>query len=297
MNVNFTQKIGMTLLEKGEILIKDIKLKGELGYQRAIEEGRLDRLRASYEKHGYLEDKRIVLNPQNEPVEGQHRVRVLSENGIKKVDYIRYSYDTPEDESKHFCLLNNWDPTLRPKDDWHGKLGSGDPIAQILYHLNTDENSILYGKIHLRGYEGIWKFRIPQALLLINYTLGIYRPWSRERERVTYDKLIYFAYDNIRQTINRVLGWFNDAFGLPSESTLSPYKATIFRTLLRFYRQLEIQHKLETDKGKTASINRMSKFDFSNAAFLKSDEFTKLMSLVAFYNHGRKKNERLRLDN
>lgn len=288
----FDDKIAMTLVEKGEISVEDIKLKEqEEGYQRAIEKGRLDRLRTSYEKHGYLEDKRIVLNPNNEPVEGQHRVRVLRENGIKKVDFIRYSYDTPEDEWRHFCLLNNWNPTLAKKDEWHARLGSGDRAAEILYQLNSDEGSILYGKIGLRGFDGYWKFRIPQVLLLVNYSLGIHDIWSRTRERISYDKLIYFSYNDIRQTINSILGWFNNCFGLPSESSPRPYKATIFRPLLKFYHQLDIQHKLETEKSKTGTINKMKQFDFSDPTFVKADEFTKLVNLVSFYNHAKRKKD------
>jgi len=296
MRKAFDDKIGMSVLEKGEILVKDIVLREELKYQRAIQEKRLDKLRTSYEKHGYLQDKRIVLNPRNEPVEGQHRTIILRENGIKKVDYIRYSYDTPEDEWKHFCLLNNWNPTLGTKDDWHAKLGSGDPIARILYQLNTDETSALRGNIFLRGCEGKYKFPIPQVLLLINYSLGVYRPWSRERERISYERLAHFDYNNIRQTIHHVLGWFNAAFGLPSESTVTPYKATTFRVLIRFYRLLEVQHKLRTDKSKEASIKRMGKFDFTEPSFLKANEFTRLINLVGFYNRKAHKKDYLRLE-
>jgi len=295
MEKSFDDRIGMTLVEKGEILVEDIVLKEEKEYQREVKPAKLAKLRTSVEKYGYLEDKRIVLNPADEPVEGQHRVIILRENGVTKVDFIRYRYDTPEDEWKHFNMLNNWDPTLASKDDWHGKFGGGNPLAKILYRLNSDDTSILYGKIHLRGSEGKWKFHIPQALLVINYTLGIYRMWSREREIVTYDKLAHFTYNNIRQAVNSVLGWFNDVFGLPSETTLIPYKATIFRALLRFYRQLDLQHKLQTTKSREATIKRLKKFNFSEPTFLKADEFTKLVNLVAFYNHAKRKGDQLQI--
>lgn len=77
MEKSFDHKIGMTLVEKGRILVADIKLKEEeLGYQRGTEKPRLDKLRTSFEKYGYLEDKRIVLNLKNEPVEGQRNNKV-----------------------------------------------------------------------------------------------------------------------------------------------------------------------------------------------------------------------------
>jgi hypothetical protein len=170
-------KFGMKFMDKGEIDIANLKFNPV--YQRKLEPHRWKEVLGSMERTGvFAIESPIVINQNNEIVDGQHRVVAAEKYGFKKVLYVRYYFASEKCEAKYFKHMNKFNSKQKPVDYWFSAKMAGDRLANILYKLDEQDTSSLKNQIALKGKQTNTKLSISQVLSMILYAVDWKRTWS-----------------------------------------------------------------------------------------------------------------------
>lgn len=124
-------------------------------YQRPIEKTRLSKIVKSIREHGYFPQAVLVLNQENQCVDGQHRLQAAKDCEIQKVPCVKWHFNGIVEETEMFTHLNSFNTMLKSVYIWHSRKIWGCPIAKMVYKLHEDPNSPFHGMIRVKGNDSI----------------------------------------------------------------------------------------------------------------------------------------------
>jgi len=282
-------ELGMKVIFKyTEIPCSQIKL--NLEYQRCIDNTRLKKISDSIKKYGYWPQEVIIINNKYEVIDGQHRFVAAKQNGINIIPVSIVSFPCKENEAKFFTLKNNYNTSLKNIDYWHAAHIAKHPLANILYSLNYDDDSLLKDMIALKGTNTEHsKFSTAQCMLMISQIgLNLGDRWNKQTDERITQKAKETAYIAIKQNINLFCKWFYDCFSSKKRDNPIPYRDKSFRSIVTFYRLLKKQNFLITGlTGYRTIINKIQQYTFTND-FVKTDQIGQIMALVNHFNKNKR---------
>lgn len=284
MGFNWEERVKKHFIQAIELLIAEINPNSR-PYQRPLESAWIGKLIDDYKMNGYDRSKPITLNEKKEIVDGQHRYEAAKEYGMIKIPAIIYSFDTYTDEVMEYFRQNDWHHSHNTKMYWNARNESQEPIAQLLYRLESDEISYLHNDINLYPKEGPLKYKIPSILTLVAYSIGINHRWNRAYDDKFREKVMEFKYDDIRHTIHATLQFIYDCWGKDKHANRAVYMSRVFEALIKFHKLLDINHRL-TEKYRASAVKRMKNFRF-DAAFWQTSDNGKVALLASHYDKGR----------
>lgn len=263
-------------------------------YQRPLESSWIGKLIDDYKMNGFDRSKPITLNDKFQIVDGQHRYQAALEFGMINIPAVIYSFDTYTDEVMEYYRQNDWHHTHNTKMYWNARYEAKEPIAQLLYKLQDDENCYLHNDINLYGKEGPLKYKIGQALVLLNYSVHIHNRWQRQVDDKIRERIANRNYEDIRRYINLTLQFIYDCWGKDKQTAHVIYMARTFEALVRFYKILDKNHKL-VGKYRNSAVKRMQSFKFDEA-FRQTADFHKIGLLASHYDKFRGSAKKLNLE-
>ena len=281
---NMENMFGMTLLEKNKIVpIESLKFNRD--YQRAMDPSRKEKVKKGIVSCGqFLPDKPVVVNQDNEIVDGQHRVTAAKEIGITRIPVVKYRFSSKKKEAEFFIFTNNYDPRLKPVDYWYAKYLAGDGLAVFLYELNTSENSALQNMIALKGSETNSKWVISSVLGAISVPFNVDSHWEKKVHDYWISALHDMGTKTVMGKINMFVNWYHQIFGYKSDSPWA-HRQDVFRAIKTLYINLELMGYAHSKDA----VNKMKSF-IVDSAFISAPLIGKKMHLVNHYNKNRKKN-------
>lgn len=269
-------------------------LKFNQTYQRSTNATKIKVIDESIKESGFWGNIPVEVNEAYEIIDGQNRVEAAKQNNIPSIKVTVLSFPNKELEAKYYVKVNSFVTNLSPKDEWAAKFLSKDPIAIMLYNLELDHTSELYGLICFRDKGKNSKDKrltISQALFLINYFgfNGGCEGWRKSDAALWHQKSEdpMNTYPMVRNRINEYLKWFFKIATKDKKQNPTPFRDRPFRAMARFYKILEAQQKFRTTRGVNGSITKMKKFAFANGLESASEEII-ISNLVRWYNKGRK---------
>jgi len=256
-------------------------------YNRPIRPGNIRKLVASMKKDGFHQSQVIELNHKRQLIDGQHRVISARTAGIQKVPVIILRFISVNAEAEYCDQRNSLQASQNSKDKWLCKKWSGDPLADFMYKLNSDEDSALYrcvdlykAGVRLKGSHKISASAAAHAInLAVNDTNLAYKEEMRNKINVGILRKDYAA---AKKEVDTLFNLFFDCFG--SRSNKVAYHDSVFRSFLSFVKQTK---KAGVYYSKYSNImNKMKTFD-TNAVLkqLEQDEIVRRM--VNHYNSGK----------
>jgi len=153
--------------EKPDNITSEVK-----DYQRPIEPNRLKKIKKSIEQHGYFPHEVIVVNQDDQCIDGQHRLQAAKDCDIEKIPIVKWQFNGIVEETEMFTHLNSFNTSLKSVYIWHSRKIWGCPIAKLVYKLHEDPNSPFYGMIRVKGNDNMKidkkKFTIVSLIQLMN---------------------------------------------------------------------------------------------------------------------------------
>lgn len=141
-------------------------------YQRPIEKSRLEKIKKSIGKHGYFPHEVIVLNQDNQCVDGQHRLQAAKDCNVTKIPCVKWYFNGIVEETEMFTHLNSFNTMLKSVYIWHSRKIWGCPIAEMVYKLHEDPDSPFYNMVRVKGNDSVRndkkKFTIVSLIQLMN---------------------------------------------------------------------------------------------------------------------------------
>ena len=278
----------ITVLSKYELV--DVRLI-ELppSYQRCIEPRRLKKISNSIKLYGYWPQEVITVNKGLQIIDGQHRYHAAIDNGIKKIPISILRFENISDEAKFFCAKNSYNTSLKPIDFWHAAFLAGDITANVIYQLNTDDDSLLKDMISLKGSEGkTSKFNVTECIAIIKVcALGMATHGGLSKNEFLSPRIGATSYYTIKEEVNLCVGWFFDCFGDKKNNPI-PFRGTSISAILPVYIELKKQGFLNTAEKRKSVVRKFRAFHF-DGLFIKAGLLGQTMSLVNHFNHKRKK--------
>ena len=139
---------------KGEIDMKK-SLKNEFKFtdlNRPINRNRIEKLKESMKKHGYMSEFPVIINDSCEIIDGQHRYIAATELGIE------YSYSIRDDES----IMIDINTTQKAQNlsnyvNYYAKMGNEDYIKIQMFSKNYCTNITEAIEILLNFITGWYK--------------------------------------------------------------------------------------------------------------------------------------------
>lgn len=252
-------------------------------YQRKIEKSRIKKISDSIKKYGYWPQEVIIVTKDNRVIDGQHRAKGAIDNNIPLVPISIVSFKTKEKEAEFFADKNNWNSSLKPVCFWKARYVASELIAQTIYKLENDPDSLFYQKIALEGKQtNKSKFTITEVLSILNSMMSIQAVWNKEIDNYMREKVKQFGYLKLRVLSNNFLKWFFEIWGSNKRKNPIPYKLDSIRAILQFYKVLE-KNKIPHNK----SILKMQSYQLT-ADFVRATQTGKTFALVTHFNYGRK---------
>jgi hypothetical protein len=258
-------------------------------YQRPIEPSRKNRIATSMRDSGYWPFEVIILNEKHEVIDGQHRVSAAKMVGIKYVLVCIVSFPSHEKEAMFFTVKNSYNPLLSPIHFWHARYESKHPIAVLMYKLESDPESKMYGKIAIKGKATARvKYPINQFFTLLLPVIGIKEStWMRRLDNRIINAINGTNYAFIKNNINKLSSWIELCFGEKQDNPTA-YLSHNIRSIVLFYFLL-IDNNIKPD----STINKMKSYAVT-AEFAKMSRAGKIYSLISHYNSGRKVGSRMK---
>jgi len=294
MDFNWEERVKKHFIEAIEILIAEISPNSR-PYQRPLESTWIGKLINDYKMNGYDKSKPIILNEKKEIVDGQHRYEAAKEYGMIKIPAVIYSFDTYTDEVMEYFRQNDWHHTHNTKMYWNARHEANEPIAKLLYRLESDETCYLHNDINLYSKEGPLKYKIPGILTLLAYIMNINHRWNRNLDDTFRKKIIKFKYEDLQHSINSSLQFIYDCWGKDKQVYHIIYMSRVFESLIKFCRLLDKNHKL-VGKYRNSAVKRMASFRFDEA-FCQTSDNGKVALLASHYDrHSGGGKKRLKLE-
>jgi hypothetical protein len=283
------QNYEMEIISKNSIVDIDL-LKFNKEYQRAIDSRKKKRIFDSINANGYWPQEIVTVNHLMEIIDGQHRVIVAKEIGIKKIPVVIVKFPTLQQETMFFADKNNWNTSLKPVDFWHSRYLAEHPYALLIYRLNSDSESLLCSRIAVKGHATKKsKFTISNVLHMTNAAIGVSHPWTKGRDNKLCDAIDSMPYQLIREYINTFLNFFYGSFGEDKRSNAIAYRGSSIRSIVIFYILAYKQGLILSPSTMAKFIKKMSFYIFTSD-FIKTEHSGRIQGLVNHFNSKRKKN-------
>jgi hypothetical protein len=287
---NGKNKFGMVLVDKYKKMPIE-SLKFNRHYQRATEVARKEKVKQGILTCGhFLPEKSITVNQDNEVVDGQHRLLAAKELGMSHIPVSKYYFEDKDKEAKFFVYINGFDERLNVVDYWYAMYLSGDPLAIVLYNLESDPRSALKNKIVIKGKKtDKSKLNTTQVLEIVGLAIGIIgkgRNWQKTQHSLWLKKLSSGSFEKILDEVNGFIGWYETIFG-DKKTAPWAYYLDSFRAIKYLYvalKQKDWHRRKET-------IVKMKSFKL-DATFMAAPLAGKKYQLIDHFNKNRK-NQRL----
>lgn len=275
-------KFGMKEMDKGYINIESLKFFPV--YQRKLEKRRWQQVLNSMEKvDKFSEEFPIVINQDDEIVDGQHRITAAKKYGIKKIPYVRYFFASKKCEAKYFTHINGFNTKQSPIDYWFSAKMAGDRLANIIYKIAENPSSSLYNEIAVKGQKSNNKIAIAQVISIIFNVVGYKHAsaYTHNMHKEITARLNKHSDAYICKEVSDYYRWFSDIFGTKPENPAA-YRVDTFRVILYFFNSLK---ELDIAYSKKV-INKLKTFRFG-PEFNAAPGYGKKYQLINFYNKGK----------
>ncbi|MFO7817079.1 MAG: hypothetical protein R6V39_05300 [Desulfovibrionales bacterium] len=287
---NVENKFGMVLIEKNKRMPVE-SLQFNRHYQRVTETARKEKVKQGIHACGhFLPEKSITVNQNNEVVDGQHRLLAVKELGMSHIPVTKYYFEDKDKEASFFIYINGFDERLNAVDYWYAMYLSGDPLAMVMYKLESDSRSALKDKIIIKGKKtDKTKITVTPTLEIIGVAIGFIgqgHNWQKSQHSLWLKRLADKPFENILKEVNEFIGWYEAIFGDKKNAPWA-YQLDSFRAIKYLYVSLK-------EKGwhlKKETVIKMKSFKL-DATFMTAPLAGKKYQLVDHFNKNRKK-ERL----
>lgn len=271
-----------------------LSLKFNQSYQRGIELNRLRSIMRSMERDGFWPTKPVVINLDREIVDGQHRVESARRLGIKTVPCIMAIFETKQKEAEYFVTDAMHNTTLAPVPFWHSRYLAENDLAKFIYLLEADQESLLCGRIAIKGRATKKsKFTIPHALLILSVSQGTNQTWNTQVDHKFNQIVTRNPYVKLRNEINTVVRFFFDCFGVDKMSNPIPFYGKSQRAIWTLYLALNRQGFFVGSKYRR-SVAKIRTI-YLDAAFTRMDQIGMTTYLFSSFNVG--KQHKLKYEN
>lgn len=266
------------------------QLRCEKSYQRKPEPYRWQEILESIKADGYYPARPIIVTEDMNIFDGQHRWIAAKMCGLKKIPgCIVSDFKDEKEESSFFAAINNHNSRLNPADYWSAKHQAGDPLACLLYNLAENPQSLLYGKIQLRGHNYGENFNIGTVFVFIYTALcNSPEPWSSKKEISLSKKIFKIPEHEKLERINEFVEFFFDCFGRKRRENPLAFMCPSVRAFGLFYLRLKetifFQTVSKHSSAYLSSVAKMRKFTFPPTSWRGMDHFTKFACFANLWN-------------
>jgi len=283
VNFKWTEDFQMEVIS--EFVMFDVsKISVNAEYQRSVESIRLNNLKQSIQNGGYWPHEIVVLNEKFEAVDGNHRVNACRELGIKKIPCTIVKFATKKDEMLFFVLVNKPPSRMATTDNLHAKKVAGHPFAEIVYKLESDEKSLFYNMIAIKGKDVGTRLPIASATYIINTAaFNDTAPWTSKREDIFIKKSVEIGYGKILTDVNDFLEVFYAIFGRSKKDNKVGYYAQTIGAFCMFFSKVKKKGVLDNATSRKAFVDKM-KTMYLDAAFMKADQRGKVLWFISHFN-------------
>lgn len=249
-------------------------------YQRDLDPKRWKPLLKSMQKDGYWPQEVIVLNQDNENVDGQHRLKAAKEYGLTEIPCVIFHFNSIEEEAKKFDELNGYNSRQKPIDQWNSKRIWGDPIAKLVYKLNEDPRSTFKGMIKVKGNHtgpDKKKFTIPSIITLLcticfNLRAPHYKNTDHNLSNKMQNDFRNLDYDEALKKGAMFLQWFRRF----ADENTTWYSQPCIPTIAIIYKSLQEQGKFTNPRKIPQIADKLKNFETSSNEWKHCSRSTKI---------------------